>query len=85
MNINKIGFNPISAYNSSVQKNLDDKTRVQHKQINSLSNIAYKPLSFGRTWAEHKSWGATINPKTKEASFKILTFPDAKGVSVTVQ
>ena len=85
MNINKIGFNPISAYNLSVQKNFDDKPRVQHKQINSLSNIAYKPLSFGRTWAEHKSWGATINPKTKEASFKILTFPDAKGVSVTVQ
>ncbi len=54
-------------------------------QISSLSNISYKPLSFGRTWAEHKSWGAVIDPVTKETSFKIFTFPDTKKVTVTVE
>ncbi len=53
--------------------------------INKLPDISYKPLSFGRAWAEHKSWGASVNPKTKSVSFKILTFPDAKKVTVTVQ
>ena len=54
-------------------------------QINELSNICYKPLSFGRSWAEHKSWGAVIDPKTKETTFKILTFPDTQKVTVTVK
>ena len=53
--------------------------------INSISNICYKPVSFGRTWAEHKSWGAVIDPDTKDVSFKLLTYPDTKKVEVTVQ
>ena len=64
-------------YQAAVNKN--------NKQISQLSNICYKPLNFGRTWAEHKSWGAVINPDTKEASFKIFTFPDAERVTVTVE
>ena len=55
------------------------------RQISEVSNICYKPLSFGRSWAEHKSWGATIDPVTKETSFKIFTFPDVKRVTVTIQ
>ncbi len=58
---------------------------ANHKQITDISNICYKPLSFGRSVAEHKSWGAQIDPKTKEASFKILTYPDSKKVTVTVE
>ena len=54
-------------------------------QITKLSNLSYKPLSFGRTWAEHKSWGAVIDPDTKEASFKLFTFPDAYRVTATVE
>ena len=53
--------------------------------INSISGICYKPVSFGRTWAEHKSWGAVVDPDSKEVSFKLLTYPDTKKVEVTVQ
>ncbi len=56
-----------------------------YKQIDNLSNIYYKPLSFGRSLSEHKSWGAVIDPKTKETSFKIFTYPDTKSVNVTVE
>ena len=61
-------------------KNIENKKN----QITQLSNICYKPISFGRTWAEHKSWGAVIDPKTKETSFKLFTYPDTKSVTVTV-
>lgn len=57
----------------------------QEKQITQLSNICYKPVSFGRTKAEHKSWGASVNPKTKEVSFKLFTYPDTKKVEVTIE
>lgn len=56
-----------------------------HKQIKELSNVYYKPVSFGRSEKEHKSWGAQIDPETKEASFKIFTYPDTKRVTVTVE
>ncbi len=84
MKINKInGLNNIS----STKTNTTEKTNKQSKQkeINELSNIYYKPISFGRTVAEHKSWGAQVNPKTKEVTFKILTYPDTKKVEVTVE
>lgn len=86
MNIQKIS----SAENVNVSLNRQSglqksKNTQQCKQINELSNICYKPVSFGRTWAEHKSWGAHIDPKTKETSFKILTYPDTKKVVVTVE
>lgn len=54
-------------------------------QISQLSNLFYKPISFGRSEAEHKSWGAQIDQTTKEASFKIFTYPDTKKVTVTVE
>lgn len=75
-----------SANSLSAKKTAAEKQPVQtsYKQITELPGVYYKPLSFGRSHAEHKSWGATVDPKTKEVSFKILTFPDTKGVTVTV-
>ncbi|MBQ3640931.1 hypothetical protein II906_03270, partial [bacterium] len=72
----KAAVKKLSVGNSAEQKD---------KEINELSNIYYQPVNFGRSKAEHKSWGAQINPETKEASFKILTFPDTQRVTVTVE
>lgn len=55
-----------------------------NKQIKELTNLYY-PVSFKRTKEEHESWGAKIDPITKEASFKIYTYPDTKSVTVNVQ
>ena len=63
----------------------ENAVQKQDKQINQLSNVCYKPLSFGRSKAEHKSWGGVINPETKDVSFKLLTYPDTKKVIVTVE
>ena len=63
-------FKIAQSKDESVKQNQQNKT--PEKQINEISNICYKPISFGRTLAEHKSWGAVIDPKTKEASFKLL-------------
>lgn len=67
------------------QQNYKTAPKIQYKKINNITNICYKPLSFGRSKAEHNSWGAQIDPVTKEASFKILTYPDSKKVTVTVE
>lgn len=60
-----------------------------NSEFNSLSNKLYKNnyiynINFTRSWKEHKSWGAVINPETKDVSFKIPSYPDTKKVSVTV-
>ncbi|MBR5304250.1 MAG: alpha amylase C-terminal domain-containing protein [Candidatus Gastranaerophilales bacterium] len=55
-----------------------------YKQMDALPNVYQMPISFTRKWSEHTSWGAVINPKTKETIFKILTYPDSKKVIVTV-
>ncbi len=84
MKINSI--NNVSSIKQAQSTSQNNKTSLlcNNQQITSLSNVCYKPLSFGRSWAEHKSWGATIDPKTKEASFKLLTYPDTKAVIVNV-
>lgn len=69
--------------NQAVKKHMNNVGNSGN-QISQLTNICYKPLSFGRTWAEHKSWGAVIDPTTKEASFKLFTYPDSKRVTVNV-
>ena len=73
--------------NIGVNKNIKEQEVITPEkikpQINDISNVYYKP-SFGRSWSEHKSWGAVIDPKTKEVSFKLFTFPDAKKVEVVV-
>ena len=50
-------------------------------------NSAQSPLqniTFTRKLEDHRSWGGVIDPKTKNVSFKIFTFPDAKSVSVKI-
>ncbi len=84
MKINSINNVGSIKQNPAVLKTEKTSETNNAQQIKSLSNICYKPISFGRTWAEHKSWGATIDPKTKEASFKLLTYPDTKAVIVNV-
>ncbi len=75
----------VSKYRGTENK---DKTSQcffnKDNQINELSNVCYKPISFGRTTAEHKSWGGQIDPETKEVSFKLFTYPDSKKAYVTV-
>lgn len=49
-----------------------------------IPNIYYNTITFTRKFEEHKSWGATVDPETKDVSFKIFTFPDAKDVQVKI-
>ena len=72
-------------FGSSVKVRQQKIEYQPNKQIKEIPNIYYKPLSFGRSMKEHNSWGARINPDTKEASFKILTYPDTQKVEVVVQ
>lgn len=78
--VNNLNFN---VSQKQINKGTSANNVVQ-KQINELSNVYYKPVTFGRKTAEHKSWGAQIDPTTKEASFKIFTYPDTKKIVVTV-
>ncbi len=41
-------------------------------------------LSFGRTKAEHESWGAVYNQTSGKTSFKLFSFPDNQEVKVLV-
>lgn len=85
LKINKVELNKVSN-NISKNKNSDvKKQQNSYTQINELSNVCYKPISFGRKASEHKSWGAVVDPQTKDVSFKLLTFPDVKKVEVNVQ
>ncbi len=88
MKINGISYQEIMKNGNYTKKPLNNsKNNVLsgYKQIESISNICYKPLSFGRSKAEHKSWGAIIDPETKDVSFKLFTYPDTKKVTVKVQ
>lgn len=80
--VNGIGLISPKKSQKSLKNEANNNTR---EQIKELSNIYYKPISFSRSWKEHESWGGRIDPKTKEASFKILTYPDTKKVVVTVK
>ena len=85
MKVNKINLNNVSASNSKKNNSSVNKQGNSYKQINELSNVCYKPISFGRKAEEHKSWGAVVDPQTKDVTFKLLTFPDVKKVEVNIQ
>ncbi len=85
MKINKVDGVVNSQPKNNNSKLEKQALNQQYNQINEISNVCYKPISFGRSWAEHKSWGAVIDPKTKETSFKILTYPDTQRITVTVE
>ncbi len=88
MTINKI--NPyqniiaINQTNKNTSVKFDLSSNNKKNPINQIPNIYYKPITFGRSYKEHKSWGAVISPDTKDVSFKILTYPDTKKVTVTI-
>ncbi|MCD8023930.1 MAG: alpha amylase C-terminal domain-containing protein [Candidatus Gastranaerophilales bacterium] len=82
MKVDKINLQPYQTQQKETQKK--EITAPEYEQ-RELSNICYKPVSFGRTLKEHRSWGARVNPETKEVSFKLFTYPDAKSVSAVVQ
>lgn len=68
---NKKTNNPITLNTPSVKS-----------QNTNLSNFNNNQINFARKWSDHKSWGAVVNPDTKEVTFKIFTCPDAKSVTV---
>ena len=83
MKIEKVNF--YGAQNMPARASNAPKSSNQSISNNQeLSNVCYKPVSFGRKIEEHRSWGARINPKTKEVSFKIFTYPDSKRVTALV-
>lgn len=65
--------------NSAVSNNPIAKTSSEN-----LLNFNNQ-INFARKWSEHTSWGAVVDPKTKDVSFKIFTWPDAKSVEVNVE
>ncbi len=53
-------------------------------KVNEINKHFY-PVLFKRRWKEHTSWGAIVDPKTKDVTFKLFTFPDAKSVNAVVE
>jgi len=66
----------VSGYSKGTNLNL------QSSYLSSLP-LAKGP-SFTRSYAEHKSWGAAIDPKTKDVSFKLFSFADNRSVDVKI-
>ena len=75
----------VNNQNNNKTKQVTSALPVEIISLSSI-NITNKPanIAFKRKLEEHRSWGAKIDPETKEVSFKIFTFPDAKEVSVKI-
>lgn len=84
MKIEKINLQLAGKNEINKQKAKENKAPAAYGNIQSLSNVCYKPVSFGRRIEEHRSRGARINPDTKEVSFKLFTYPDAQKVTTLV-
>ncbi len=84
MQIKKINVLPIKEYGTSLKTNKKNDVLTNVPQTEPIKSFRYQP-AFTRKWAEHKSWGAVIDPDTKECTFKIFTYPDVRRVTVTVQ
>lgn len=56
---------------------------VSSENIKAYSLTGLKNLSFGRTMAEHKSWGVNYDPKTQKSTVKIYA-PSADDVFIQV-
>ena len=79
------GVTNYSISSNAILQNKNNFANIpNYKQTNKISNIYYTPLNFTRRWAEHKSWGGIINPKTKDVTFKLFSFPDNKSVHVEI-
>ena len=71
-------------YNPSKAQKTENISR-NYTNNTELKNIYYTPLNFTRRWSEHKSWGANIDPKTKNVTFKLFSYPDNQSVEVEVK
>lgn len=83
---NTVKNNRINMTEMSSQGNTAPISKNRRATLNShsIQNFYYNTVSFARKFEEHNSWGATVNPKTKEVTFKIFTFPDVKNVQVKI-
>ena len=82
MKVQGVSFN----FNKGVS--LKNHNLIKNDNVNigsGVNNIYFSDIPFKRSWKEHKSWGAFVDPKTKEVTFKIFTYPDTKRVSVSVK
>ena len=73
MKINRNNVESLHQVNVQKDSKAEKKGKNKQQQITDISNVCYKPLSFGRSWAEHKSWGGIIDPETKES--KMYAYP----------
>ncbi len=85
------GINPYSHKNIT-----QDKIRKQSSKQNPFQSSNYPQIidlnllnhtnniAFTRRMEEHRSWGANIDPVSKEVSFKIFTYPDVQSVNVKI-
>lgn len=85
------GINPYSHKNIT-----QDKIRKQSSKQNPFQSSNYPQIidlnllnhtnniAFTRRIEEHRSWGANIDPVSKEVSFKIFTYPDVQSVNVKI-
>ena len=83
MKVSSVNFSVnqrVGVFKSKELKNGTSNT----SSIKELPKIYYTPLNFTRRWSEHKSWGAVINPETKDVTFKLFSFPDNKSTSVEI-
>lgn len=51
-------------------------------KISKIGLSSFNQVNFTRTLKEHKSWGARVNPETKDVSFKLFTYPDTQAAKV---
>lgn len=67
------------------QTSLQTKNEInKHNNATKINNHFY-PLHFARKWKEHTSWGAVVNPDTKDVTFKLFSFPDTRKVNAVVE
>ncbi len=82
-------FSNIKMNKQPLEKSNGSKAQISaqnYPQIIDLKNMpsAFYNISFTRSMKEHKSWGAVVDPETKNVSFKIFTYPDTKRVDVKI-
>lgn len=91
MRINGVNtnFNNLKINNQSLGMKENSKTQNPINGYPQIVDLKSLPLSchnisFTRRMKEHESWGAVVDPETKDVSFKIFTYPDVKRVDVKI-
>ena len=84
MKLSAVGINLNTNNLRVVKNNSKNNNQTVQKSQNPILLNSY-PVSFSRKWKEHTSWGASVNPDTKEVSFKLFTYPDVKSAKVTIE